>query len=156
MRAVCCVIYSWSCVSGVGCWEVREKERESAISWGCHRLVGLPLVWDGHRVMGLPSEWDVWHIMGLPMARSCHRHRAVIVLWSCHRCGSAVILWACHHLPGQPSRCPAALQPPMTPQHCKHTAVLCAVFLRPLAFKDPQYLSAALMMAAAHFAPHQS
>lgn len=95
-----------------------ERERE------CH-LVGLPLVWDGHRVMGLPSEWDVWHIMGLPMARSCHR------------CGSAVILWACHHLPGQPSRCPAALQPHMTPQHCKHTAVLCAVVLRPLAFKDP-------------------
>lgn len=156
MRAVCCVIYSQSCVLCVGYWGGREGERERVPSrgaaidvglpsprravltlWGRRHTAGLPLAWDGHRVtgllspwdcthvMGLPLAWDVWHIMGLPMTRSCHQHGAVIVLWSCHQCGSVVIPWACCHLPGQPSHCPAVLQPHMAPLEAHGCALQC-------------------------------
>lgn len=84
--------------------------------------------------------------MELPSARSSHR---VVELPS---------VWVCRHPVG-------LLSPPRTtiPPHCCSAAPhgptgstwLCfAMCLRPLAFKVPRYLSSALMMAAAHFAPH--
>lgn len=71
MRAVCCVIYSQSCVLCVGCWGGREGERE------CH-LVGLPLTWGCHRLAGLSS-----------------RCGAAVTLQVCHWCGMAIVSQGC-------------------------------------------------------------